>query len=246
MLIFTDVLGGASLALFATSAGAVIATFMGKKGGAQHPGLLAISAGIMAFAAVEMLKSAYAGIGSLPAILVFVLGVFLLFVSEKSIPHIHRWIKKSEIEKGKKKAALIASTITIHNVPEGIAIAAGFVGSPVFGWLIAISIAIQDIPEGFMVTAPLEHYGMKKKKALLFGLFSGLVEFAAAIAGFIFLSIATFLSPYALALSSGAMAYLVLVEIMPDAIANGNERVAGVWFVAGVALAFVLAMLLSF
>jgi ZIP family zinc transporter len=246
MLSFTDVLGGASLALFATSAGAVLAAVLGKKGGAQHPGLLALSAGIMAYSAVEMIASAHKTMGDLWAIGFFALGVVLLLLSEKSIPHVHRWIKKSDLEPGKKKAALIAGTLTIHNLPEGFAIAAAFAGSTPLGWMVSSSIALQDAPEGFMVTAPLEHYGMKKLRALWYGLFSGIAEFAAALIGYIFLSAAEWLSPFALALSSGAMAYLVLVEIMPDAMANGKERIAGIWFVAGVAVAFVLATLFGF
>lgn len=246
VLSFIDVLGAASLALFATAAGSALAVILGKKRGVRHPGLLALSAGIMAFSAMEMLNSAHKTMGDFGAFAFFTSGILLLFISEKSIPHVHRWIKKSDLEPKRKKAALIAGTLTIHNVPEGFAIAAAFAGSTPLGWMVSTSIALQDAPEGFMVTAPLQHYGMNKLRALWYGLFSGIVEFAAALVGYLFLSAATWLSPFALAISSGAMVYLVLVEIMPDAMANGKERIAGIWFIAGVAIAFGLAALLGF
>lgn len=236
---------GALMAAIATSIGAFSIIFFKIKCEEGYSKLLAFAAGVMGFSAVEMFSQSHSVSGDVTAIAGMIVGIAVLFLAEKSIPHMHRLVKKSEIEKSKKKAALIAGAITIHNVPEGFAIAAAFAGSNPLGWLVAASIAIQDIPEGFMVAAPMVCYGMKRKRAIQFGIFSGIVEFFGAMFGFVFLSLVSALGPFALAFSSGAMAYVVLVEIMPDAISGGREREASISFILGAIVAFILATLLG-
>ncbi|MFA6530670.1 MAG: ZIP family metal transporter [Candidatus Micrarchaeia archaeon] len=242
---FQSLLLGALMAAIATSIGAFAIILFKIKCKEGYSKLLAFAAGVMGFSAVEMFAQSHALSGDITAVTGLAIGIVVLFLAEKSIPHMHRLVKKVEIEKSKKKAALIAGAITIHNVPEGFAIAAAFAGSNPLGWLVATSIAIQDVPEGFMVAAPLVCYGMKQKRAIQFGIFSGVVEFFGAMVGFAFLSLVSALGPIALAFSSGAMAYVVLVEIMPDAIRGGKEREASISFILGAIVAFALATLLG-
>jgi ZIP family zinc transporter len=146
----------------------------------------------------------------------------------------------------KKKAAMVYGTITLHNVPEGFAIASAFAGSSPLGWLVAAAIAIQDFPEGFLASGPLASYGMEGKRSVKYGILSGIVEMLAAIIGFIFLSYVTPLVPYALSFAAGAMTYVILVELIPDAFVKGAERRAAISFILGAGIGFALATLLAF
>jgi len=107
-------------------------------------------------------------------------GVLVFFTLEKLIPHIHFLIKKEKIKSAHKRALLLAGTITLHNIPEGFAIASAFAGSNTLGWLVTSSIALQDIPEGMIVSAPLVCCGLSNKRSSFWGIFSGVAEFIAA------------------------------------------------------------------
>ncbi len=171
------------------------------------------------------------------------LGILALAVSEKLLPHIHQHITKEELAHSKRKAVMIGGAIALHNVPEGLAIATAFAASNPLGWFVTTTIAIQDIPEGTLISAPLAAYGMKRSTAVLYGVFSGAAEALAAIIGFAFLSMFGGIVPIALAFSAGAMAYVVLVELLPDAFAKGMERTGAIAFAAGAATAFGLSAL---
>ncbi|MFH0927062.1 MAG: ZIP family metal transporter, partial [Candidatus Micrarchaeota archaeon] len=143
------------------------------------------------------------------------------------------------------KAALLAGAISLHNIPEGLAVGFAFASSSALGWLVAASIAIQDIPEGLLVSAPLACFGMRNKSALGYGILSGVVEGIAAILGFLFLSSLILLVPAALAFSAGVMAYVVLVELLPDSFKRGLERVGAIGLIGGFGIAFLLARMLA-
>ena len=185
----------------------------------------------MGFSVVEMFLKAHSLSGDLPTLLGFLAGLISILLFERWLPHIHLAIRKKEMSNSKKKAALVAGTISIHNIPEGFAIASAFAQSNPLGFLITLSIALQDIPEGLLVSTPLACYGVERKKSIFFGLFSGFVEAASAIVAFIFLSFVSSVIPFALAFSAGAMAYVVLVELLPDAF-NFNRRSAAVFFLS--------------
>jgi len=146
---------------------------------------------------------------------------------------------------GERKSALLAGAVILHNIPEGLAVGFAFASSASLGWLVAASIAIQDIPEGLLVSAPLACYCMRHKNAIGFGVLSGIVEGVAAIFGFVFLSALSPLVPFALSLSAGAMAYVILVELLPDSFRGGKERLAGIFLLAGFALAFSLSKIIA-
>ncbi|MEM4272086.1 MAG: ZIP family metal transporter [Candidatus Bilamarchaeaceae archaeon] len=242
----TEVFAGAFIAMLATSLGAALVLFIKKIDCHLYSFMLAFAAGIMFFSAWEMANESL--LSTVPEIVGLGVAVGIAFIAllERFIPHLHMIIRKKEITTSKKKATLLVGTITLHNVPEGLAIASAFAASGPLGWLVAGAIALQDIPEGFMISAPLSCYGMKSSRAVEMGVFSGLAEFAAAVIGFFFLSTFAFLIPFGLSFSAGAMLYLVFVELMPDAMGNKNERNAIASFIAGAGIAFGLATLLGF
>jgi zinc transporter, ZIP family len=240
-----DVALGALLVLLATAAGALAAFFLGCIDRMKYSAMLAFAAGAMAFSSVEMLLQSHSLAGDLVVASGFAIGFLFLMASEKLLPHIHMKVRKKELAEGGKKAALIAGAISLHNVPEGFAIATAFAASGPLGWFVTTAIALQDIPEGALVSTPLACLGLRKRTAVLFGILSGAIEAAAAVLGYIFLSAFTGLVPVSLAFSAGAMTYVVFVEIMPDALGNGMERVAAAAFVAGAAVTFAIAAILA-
>ena len=243
---FTDVLFAAFLAAAATSLGALMVLPFKKAGCNLFPLLLSFSAGMMAYSAAEMLNQSHQTAGDLAVAIGFTLGMVALVVSEKLLPHIHLLVRKKKLTSEKKKVALVVGTVTLHNVPEGFAIASAFAGSTPLGWLVATAIAIQDFPEGFLVSGPLSCYGMEGKRSVQYGILSGIVEFGAAVMGFLLLSFISALTPFALSFAAGAMAYLIFAELLPDAFKKGFERGAAIAFILGIALTYTLASVMGF
>lgn len=243
---FFGLLVAAVAVFFATSIGALLVLFVRCPSQRTYSIMLAFSAGVMFFSAFEMLSEAHSLIGDLSTVIGFVCGVIGLFLADKFIPHAHTILRGREITASKKKAALLAGAITIHNVPEGIAIASAFAGNASLGVLVTTSLAIQDVPEGFVVSAPLTCYGVRPTKTITLGIFSGFVEAASAIIGYLVLNTIVASVPFALAFSGGAMFFVIFSELVPDAFKRGLERVAAVSFAAGMLTAVGLGELLSF
>ncbi len=246
MMSFTNVALGALVVFAATSAGSAIILFVRCIGRRLYSAMLAVSAGVMSFSAVEMLWQSHRSSGNLTALSGLLVGALFLLVLDKVIPHIHARFRKSEVVASKKKAVLLAGALTMHNVPEGFSVASAFASSTPLGWLVTASIALQDIPEGLVVSAPLVCYGTSTRRALGFGIFSGLVEAAAALLGYAMLHFVAPVIPFALSFSAGAMLYVVLVELMPDALRHGLERTAAISFLAGFAAAFAITSIFTF
>ena len=242
---FQELLLAALAAALATSLGALGVLLFRKISGTTYTALLAFSAGLMAFTAVEMFSEARAA-GDILAFGGVVLGVAAILLLEKLIPHIHLWVRRKHITPEKKKVALVVGTVTLHNIPEGFAIASAFAGSTPLGWLVTAVISLQDIPEGFLISAPLACYGMDGKRCIKYGILSGVVEFAAAVLGFLFLSVIIAATPIALAFSAGAMLFVVFVELLPDAFRKGMEYVTALSFFFGALLAYGLAVAIGF
>ena len=242
---FSDLFLGALLAFAATTAGAAMVLPIKEMKGKLFALLAAFSGGVMAFSAAEMLLQSHAISGDLTALAGLGLGLCAFYILEKLLPHAHAFMGRAPMAKEKKKAALLAGTITLHNIPEGFAIASAFAASGPLGWLVAGAIAIQDVPEGLIVSAPLMAYGVGTRHSFFWGAFSGFVEFLAAIVGFLFLSAVAAATPFALAFSAGAMAFVTFSELMPDAFRAGEPKKAALTFIAGAALAWGMALLLA-
>ncbi|MFH1785418.1 MAG: ZIP family metal transporter [Candidatus Micrarchaeota archaeon] len=241
-----DLFFGAIAVTLATSLGAITSSFFNKMASRWYVFLLAFSAGMMTYAAIEMFNESNRSAGIEIALTGFFIGVVLIFIAEKAIPHLHKHIKKTDIPTSKKKVTLVVGTIVLHNIPEGFAVAAAFAVSPTLGWFITTAIAIQDVPEGALVTGPLAYYGLDNKKSVFYGIMSGVVEGLSAIIGYVFLTIIVGITPIALGISAGAMTYVVLMELLPDAFEKQENRAACVLaFLGGITLTILLAGLFS-
>ena len=236
---------GSGTALLATALGAACLLAFSRVNERIQALIMAFSAGIMAFAAFEMVDASH-GLGGHRLALGGLFGGMLFFlVLDRILPHVHLLLVGDAMPGAKKKAALLAGTIALHNIPEGIAIAAAFADSTSLGWLVAVSIAIQDIPEGLLVAAPMACYGLSRRRAFLWGAFTGVVEMLAALGAFFALRAATAALPPALAFSGGAMAYVVIFELLPDALRARNKYLVAAVFIAGIAATFGLSLLVG-
>ena len=208
--------------------------------------LIAFCAGVMAFSALEMIDESHALSGHRMALAGLLVGMIAFLIMDKLLPHAHMVLTGIEMPSAKRKVALLVGTITIHNIPEGFAIASAFATSSSLGWLVTLSIALQDIPEGLIVAAPVACYGVTAKRSFLWGVFSGVVEFIAAMGGFLFLRVVSSATPLALGFSGGAMTYVILSELLPDAMQAENRYAALAAFITGIAAAYGFTSIIGF
>lgn len=191
----------------------------------------------------------------IPAVVGFLLGgVFLMFV-DRLMPLIqnHQYLHDIKDNKAKSRTALLIISITLHNIPEGLAIgvafgalASGFSESALAGAIaLAIGIGIQNFPEGLAVSMPLHRDGMPKKKSFFFGQFSGMVEPISAVIGALAVIVIKPLLPYALAFAAGAMIFVVAKEIIPGSQEKGNTQLASISLMIGFAVMMTLDVALG-
>jgi zinc transporter, ZIP family len=214
--------------------------------------IVAFCGGVMAFSSLQMINGAHHIAGDAVALSGLLIGTVSFLAIDKLLPHAHLALTGATLHDSKRKAALYVGTITIHNIPEGFAVASAFAGAaavggaPALGWLVTMSIALQDIPEGLIVSAPVAAYGVATHHSFAWGVFSGVVEFGAAILGYLFLRLISPCTPWALGFSAGAMAYVVLSELLPDAMLAENRLVALGASIVGFAAAFGFGALIGF
>lgn len=227
-------------------------------------GMLGFAGGVMIAASFWSLLSpaiSMAENGSLPAWLPaslgFLLGGAFLWGVDKIIPHLH---PNSSIENAegirpanKRRSTLLVLAITLHNIPEGLAIgvafgavAAGFPSASLAGALaLAIGIGIQNFPEGAAVSMPLRREGMSRRKSFLYGQFSGMVEPIAAVIGVMSVTLMEPLLPYALSFAAGAMIFVVAEEVIPGSQENGNKDFASMCLMIGFTIMMILDVALG-
>ena len=189
-------------------------------------------------------------IAYLPAAVGFLLGIAFLLVLDSVIPHLHLNNDNPEGLKSKlKKTTMMVFAVTLHNIPEGMAVGVTFAGAlignsgiTIAGALtLAIGIAIQNFPEGAIISMPLKSEGMSKLKAFLYGTLSGIVEPIGAIITILLTSKVVPILPYLLSFASGAMIYVVVEELIPEAQEGEHSNIATI----GVAIGFVIMMILD-
>lgn len=218
--------------------------------------LLGFASGVMIAASIWSLiipaidLSEHMKLPWLPATIGFLLGIGFLLLLDTIIPHIHLNEEEPEgIKTNLKKQSLLMFAVTLHNIPEGMAVGVVLAGAysgntslTVMGALtLAIGIAMQNLPEGAIISMPLKSEGMSKKKAFIMGSLSGIVE---PIAAFLTLLLAKFISPalpYLLSFAAGAMIYVVVEELIPEAQDGKHTNIATI----ALAIGFVLMMILD-
>lgn len=190
----------------------------------------------------------------LPAAVGFIFGALFIFLLDKILPHIHINFKETEgVKSPWQRTTLLVLAITLHNIPEGLAVgvlfggvAAGVPEATIAGAVtLAIGIAIQNLPEGIAVAMPLRRMGMSRTKSFLYGQSSALVEPIAGVIGAVAVSFFIPILPYALAFAAGAMIFVVVEEVIPETQQDKNTDVATLGFISGFVTMMVLDVALS-
>ncbi len=186
----------------------------------------------------------------LPAAVGFLLGIIFLLILDTIVPHIHLDKTKPEGLKTKiKKTTMLVFAVTLHNIPEGMAVgvvfASSMIGNSDISYLsaivLAIGIAIQNFPEGAIISMPLRAEGVSKTRAFAYGMLSGIVEPIAAIITILLTNLVIPILPYLLSFAAGAMIYVVVEELIPEAQSGEHTNIGTI----GVAIGFVLMMILD-
>lgn len=234
---------------FLTALGASLVFFVKVTNRALLDGLLGFTGGVMVAASfwsllapgIEM-SPGEGFIKVIPAAIGFGLGAIFIFGLDKILPHIHINFKESEgIKTPWHRTTLLVMAITLHNIPEGLAVgvlfggvAAGIPEASISGAVaLAIGIGIQNFPEGIAVSMPMRRNGVSRFKSFWYGQLSAIVEPIAAVFGAVAVSFFTPLLPYALAFAAGAMIFVVVEEVIPETQQDKYTDVATLGFIAG-------------
>jgi ZIP family zinc transporter len=220
-------------------------------------GMLGFTGGVMVAAsfwsllapAIEMTEGD-GFIKVIPAAVGFLLGAIFIFGLDKVLPHLHINFKETEgIKSPWQRTTLLVLAITLHNIPEGLAVgvlfggvAAGIPEASIAGAVtLAIGIGIQNFPEGIAVSMPLRRMGMSRWKSFMYGQSSALVEPIAGVLGAVAVTFFTPILPYALAFAAGAMIFVVVEEVIPETQQDKNTDIATLGFIGG----FIVMMMLD-
>jgi ZIP family zinc transporter len=220
-------------------------------------GMLGFTGGVMVAAsfwsllapAIEMTEGE-GFVKVIPAAVGFLLGAIFIFGLDKVLPHLHINFKETEgIKSPWQRTTLLVLAITLHNIPEGLAVgvlfggvAAGIPEASIAGAVtLAIGIGIQNFPEGIAVSMPLRRMGMSRWKSFMYGQSSALVEPIAGVLGAVAVTFFTPLLPYALAFAAGAMIFVVVEEVIPETQQDKNTNIATLGFIGG----FIVMMMLD-
>lgn len=192
----------------------------------------------------------------LPPAIGFLLGGAILWMIDKSLPHLHLGFPRDQAEGPKtswRRAVLLVMAITLHNIPEGLAVGVAFGGviagiqatSVSAAVALAIGIGLQNFPEGIAVAMPLRSEGMSRSKSFWYGQLSAVVEPVAAAIGATAVVLAAPILPYALSFAAGAMVYVVVEELIPESHREGNVDLATISLMAGFVVMMVLDVALG-
>lgn len=219
--------------------------------------LIGFAAGVMIAASIWSLidpainmSSNLGKLAFLPAAVGFMIGILFLFLLDILVPHTHVKTNEEEgLRSGFKKSTKMMFAVTLHNIPEGMAVGVVLAGTLYGNSLISMSaalslsigIAIQNFPEGAIISLPLYQENMSKPKSFLMGVLSGVVEPIAAIITIFLVRFISPILPYILAFAAGAMIYVVVEELIPEFQVNGHSNLATI----ALALGFVLMMILD-
>ena len=224
-------------------------------------GMLGFTGGVMVAAsfwsllapAIEMSKGD-GFVKVIPAAVGFLLGAIFIFGLDKVLPHMHINFKETEgIKSPWQRTTLLVLAITLHNIPEGLAVgvlfggvAAGIPEASIAGAVtLAIGIGIQNFPEGIAVSMPLRRMGMSRRKSFMYGQSSAIVEPIFGVIGAVAVTFFTPILPYALAFAAGAMIFVVVEEVIPETQQDKNTDIATLGFIGGFIVMMVLDVALG-
>jgi zinc transporter, ZIP family len=246
-----------------TAMGAAMVFFVKRINQTFMDGMLGFAAGVMIAASFWSLLAPaieLSGGDWKPAAIGFLAGGGFLYLIDKILPHLHPDLDMSQAEGIKtswQRSVLLVLAITLHNIPEGLAVGVAFGAvvhatdiaaqqQMIFGAIaLAIGIGLQNFPEGLAVSMPLRREGMGRFKAFMYGQASGLVEPIAGVLGAALVISMQPLLPYALAFAAGAMIFVVVEELIPESQRNNNTDFATIGAILGFAIMMILDVALG-
>ncbi len=241
-----------------TAIGSALVYFFKKINKNIMDGMLGFAAGVMIAAsffsliapAITMSES----LNLIPWLVVFIgffSGGLLLFIGDKLYDIFEK--KSSNKKSSFKRSIMLVSSITLHNIPEGMAVGVAF-GSVIYGlegatlaaaWTLALGIGLQNFPEGTAVSMPLRRDGMSRSKAFFVGQLSGIVEPIAGVIGAILVMKVRILLPFLLAFAAGAMIYVVVEELVPESQSNKKKDLMALFTLIGFSIMMILDIALG-
>ncbi len=243
-----------------TAIGASLVYFFKKINKNLMDGMLGFAAGVMIaasfFSLIAPAITMSENLKLIPWLTVF-LGFFsgglLLFIGDKIYDIYEKRHPKKDNNFSKKRCIMLVSSITLHNIPEGMAVGVAF-GSVVYGldgatliaaWTLALGIGLQNFPEGTAVSMPLRREGLSRSKSFFIGQLSGIVEPIAGIIGAILIIKVQTLLPFLLAFAAGAMIYVVVEELIPESQTNKKKDLMALFTLIGFSIMMILDIALG-
>ena len=246
-----------SFTFLITTLGASLVLFFKKVNNNILDAMLGISAGVMIAASYFSLLDPAINLSNnlnmntwIVLLIGFLMGAFLLYITGKIF---NRKLKKNNKKMNLKRCIMLFLSITIHNIPEGMAIGIAFAstlfnieGATLHSALIlTLGIGIQNFPEGSAVSLPLRRENMSRLKSFIFGSLSGIVEIFAGLIGALLVMKVRILLPYLLSFAAGAMIYVVVEELIPESQSNNNKELMALFTLIGFTIMMVLDVALS-
>ena len=258
----TTIVIGLIIPLLGTMLGSAFVFLMkGEMSLRLQKSLLGFASGVMVAASVWSLlipamemEANKGALSVLPAAVGFLLGIGFLFLIDELTPHLHIGTDMPEgMTSRLSKTAMLALAVTIHNLPEGMAVGVVFAGaengmaniSVTSAVAVSLGIAIQNIPEGAIISMPMRAAGNSRWKSFLIGSLSGAVEPVGAVAVLLLASLLMPVLPYMLAFAAGAMFYVVVEELIPEASNGQHSNLSTIGFAIGFVLMMVLDVVMG-
>ncbi|WP_456110459.1 ZIP family metal transporter [Roseburia hominis] len=253
---------GILIPFLGTSFGAACVFFMKKEMGDRLQRMLTgFAAGVMVAASIWSLLipameqvSDMGKLAFVPAVAGFWCGILFLLLLDHIIPHLHRNSQRAEGPKSQlKRATMLVLAVTLHNIPEGMAVGVVYAGylagstqiSAAAAMALSLGIAIQNFPEGAIISMPLRAEGTGKPKAFLGGVLSGIVEPIGAILTILAAGLIVPALPYLLSFAAGAMLYVVVEELIPEMSQGEHSDVGTIFFAVGFSVMMMLDVALG-
>ena len=247
---------GILIPFLGTSFGAACVFFMKKEMGDRLQRMLTgFAAGVMSLLIPAMEQVVDMGkLAFVPAVAGFWCGILFLLLLDHIIPHLHRNSQSAEGPKSQlKRTTMLVLAVTLHNIPEGMAVGVVYAGylagstqiSAAAAMALSLGIAIQNFPEGAIISMPLRAEGTGKPKAFLGGVLSGIVEPIGAILTILAAGLIVPALPYLLSFAAGAMLYVVVEELIPEMSQGEHSDVGTIFFAVGFSVMMMLDVALG-
>ena len=248
---------GTGFTFLMTSLGAAMVFFLRRRSGeAMQRIFLGFAAGVMIAASVWSLlipaieeAEAAGGIGWVPAAGGFVLGILLMLALDGLLPHLHRGAAQAEgLPSTFRRSTLLVLAVTLHNIPEGMAVGVVYAGyltgtaqiSAAGALALSLGIAIQNFPEGAIISLPLRAEGHSRIRAFAGGVLSGIVEPVGAVLTVLAARFVAPALPYFLSFAAGAMLYVVVEELIPEMSEGKHSNIGTIFFAVGFSVMMIL------